>query len=568
MYNHKRLTALILMSLIIIGLLGKLFLISQTPINQDEFYYLSRVHDYMNNRLTDPFQNFHVYFFQWVHAVSTNEVAQIKACRMIMFLFFSGTCFFIYLIGKEFSDILCALFSTLCYIAFIFTTINGAGFRSDTIPTFLFLFSLYYLLKKDDSVFFQTLSGLFMAVAVLITIKSAIYLIVFVLLIGAKLIFDRLSQKSLLVVLVFPLSFVIGFVFLCKFHASAIMPAAADQIKAFSHTAGNSYSTFILFDKIFPRFDTFKLSLKLDWLIWLCLFIGIIINAYELFKNRYSFKNIALFILLIPLFSVLFYRNAFPYFYLFITPTATLFGGYAIYKLSDKIQSHTFSFIFVSIISGLIFFNSFNITYRIFSQSGDKIQNQILDAIHQMFPEPVPYIDGCSMVSYFPKVGFFMSSAGMKGYLKRNKPVMEHLLKTKNPVFLLVNVPHLNLDSATPPLSATGLALLEKDWNTLKSNFIHHWGAIWVVGKQIEFTHNFEEQIFKILVPGLYSISSNENIFINNHLLYNNTLYLEEGIHTIKTHGQNKTITLKWGVDLFKPADQPVNRKVFSGSFM
>lgn len=567
--DHKRITAFILVSLIVFGLLGKFFLISQTPINQDEFFYLSRVHDYMNSRLTDPLQNFHVYFFQWVNAVSTNEAVQIKACRMVMFLFFSGTCLFIYLIGKEFSDTTGALFSTLCYIAFIFTTINGAGFRSDTIPTFLFLCSLYIFLKKDDSVFFQALAGSAMAVAVLLTIKSAVYLIVFALLISAKLIFDRLSGKNIWLAIIFPLSFVIGFVFLYKLHASAIIPATADPIKTFSHTAGNSYSTFVSFGKFFPRFDTFKLSLKLDWLIWLCLFIGIIINACELFKNRYSFKNVALFILLIPLLSPLFYRNAFPYFYLFITPTATLFCGYAIYKLSDKIQNNTFSFLFISTISGLIFFNSFNITYRVFVQSSNKIQSQTLDAIHQMFPEPVPYIDGCSMVSSFPKAGFFMSSAGMRGYLERSKPVMEHLLKTKKPVFLLADIPHLNLDSATPPLSATGLALLEKDWDTLKSNFIHHWGNIWVMGKHLRFTHNFEKQTFKILVPGIYSITSNEGIFINNRLVYNNDgIYLDEGVHTVKTHGQNKEVTLKWGINLFAPIEKPVSEKLFSGSFM
>jgi len=562
--DHKKITLLILISLIIFGLLGKFFLISQ-----DEFYYLSRVHDYMNSRLTDPFQNFHVYFFQWVSTLSTNEVDQIKACRIIMFLFFSGTCLFIYLIGKEFSDTTGALFSALCYLSFIFTTINGAGFRSDSIPTFLFLFSLYNFLKKDNPVFFQTLAGLAMAVAVLITIKSAIYLIVFALLISAKLIFDRLSPKNLLVVIVFPLSFVIGFVLLYKFHASAIIPAAADQVKAFSHTAGNSYSTFVSFEKFFPQFDVFKLSLQLDWVVWLCLFIGIIINTFDLFKNHYSFKNAALFILLIPLLSPLFYRNAFPYFYLFITPTATLFCGYAIYKLTSKTQNNTFSFLFVSIISGLIFFNSFNITHKIFAQSSGKPQYQTLNVIHNMFPKPAPYIDGCSMVSSFPKVGFFMSSAGMRGYLRRNKPVMEHLLKTKKPQFLLANAPHLNLNSNTPPRSATGLALLETDWLTLKSNFVHHWGNIWVIGKQIEFTHTFEEQTFKILVPGLYSITSNEGAFINNHLVYNNdNIYLDEGVHIIKARGQDKEVTLKWGANLFKPVEQPLNEELFSGSFM
>ena len=563
--------------MIVLGLLGKFFLINHTPVNQDEFFYLSRVHDYINNRFTDPFQNFHVYFFQWVNAVSTNEISQIKACRMVMFIFFSGTCFFIYLIGKKFSDTTGALFSVLCYISFIYTTINGAGFRSDTIATFLFLCSLYLFFMKFHSVFFQIISGLTMAVAVLITIKSAIYLMVFILLFTAKLIILRQFRKTLLFGIIFFLTFLTGSILFYKFHIlsissvqlSAPVISAATQVKTFTLKAGSSYSTFVSFENFFPRFGVFKLSLHIDWLIWLCLFIGIIINAYEFFKNRYSFENTALFILLVPLLSVLFYRNAFPYFYLFITPTATLFCGYAIWMAAKEKINKTFYIIFITMISGLIFFNSFNITHKIFVQSNNKIQNQTLHIIHNMFPKPVPYIDGCSMVSSFPKIGFFMSSAGMRGYLKRNKPIMEYLLKTKKPLFLLADVPHLDLASDTPPRSATGLALLETDWLTLKSNFIHHWGAIWVIGKQIEFTHNFEEQTFRILVPGLYSIITNGSAVINNHLVYDkDTIYLDEGVHTIKANEKNNAVTLKKGVNLFKPAQQPLQKNLFSGSFM
>lgn len=575
--DYKRLAVFFILSLIILSLVGKFILILLTPINQDEFFYLSRVHDYMNTRLTDPFQNFHVYFFQWVTAVSTNEVSQIKACRMVMYLFFSGTCFFIYLIGKDFSNTSGGFFSVLCYISFIFTTINGAGFRSDTIPIFLFLFSLYNLLKNDLSVFFQILSGLAMAVAVLLTLKSAIYLIVFAVLIIVKLFFYRLTKKKLLLGIIFPLSFVVGFALLYKLQSLAfitpalLIPSVSQEtlasIKTLNHTAGDAYSTFVLFDKIFPQFDFFKLTLKLDWLIWLCLFIGIIINVYEFFKNHHSFKNTTLFILLVPLFSILFYRNAFPYFYLFITPTATVLCGYAIWKLTLKIENKPFYMIFLSLISGLIFFNSYNTTLGIFIQSNVKIQNQTLDVIHRMFPKPVPYIDGCSMVSSFPKAGFFMSSAGMRGYLKRNKPVMRQLLQKKRPLFLLANVPHLNLNFNNPPKSDTGLALLEADWLTLKSNFVHHWGDIWVIGKQIKFPDKHTPQKTTIIIPGFYTPS--EPISIDDHLAFpEKSIYLTTGVHLLNNPNQVKKMTLKWGYNLYTPEEPFVGNSLFLGHFL
>ena len=52
----------------------------------------------------------------------------------------------------------------------------------------------------------------------------------------------------------------------------------------------------IQFNKFFPQFKFFKLTLALDWLIWLCFFSGLFLNIYLFFKNRYSFKNAALFI--------------------------------------------------------------------------------------------------------------------------------------------------------------------------------------------------------------------------------------------------------------------------------
>lgn len=562
------------------GLIGKFILILQTPVNQDEFYYLSRVHDYMNTRLTDPFQNFHVYFFQWVNAVNINEVFQIKACRMVMFLFFSGTCFFIYLIGKEFSDTTGALFSALCYLCFIYTTVNGAGFRSDTIPIFLFLFSLYNVLKKEYSFFFQALSGVAMAVAVLITIKSAIYLIVFALLIAIRLFFYKSAKKNFLPGSIFPLAFVIGFIILYKLHASALMPmptdslttsaaipTTANQIKTFTHTAGSAYSIFVLFDKIFPQFEFFKLSLHLDWMIWLCLFIGVIINTCEFFKKRYSFKNTTLLILLIPLLTPLFYRNTFGYFYLFITPTATLFCGYAIWKATGQIRSKIFYILFITMTSGLIFFNSFNLTKGVFAQSNDKIQIQTLQVIHNMFPKPVPYIDGCSMVSSFPKAGIFMSSAGMEGYLKRNKPVMLRLIEKKRPLFLLANVPHLNLNSDTPPLSDTGLALLEPDWLTLKSNFVHHWGNLWIIGKHIKFVENPSPQKQTIIIPGFYT--PNEPVLIDNQIVHaEENIYLTAGVHLFNHPNQVTNVILKWGNKLYTPKEQPMGKALFLGPFM
>jgi hypothetical protein len=558
-------------------MMGKLFLLHSTSINQDEFYYLSRVHDDMNNRLTDPFQNFHVHFFQWVNAVGQNEVTQIKACRMVMFLFFSGTCLFIYLIGKRFTDRQSALFSVLCYLCFMFTLVNGAGFRSDTLATFFFLFSLYLFFIKDSSVLAQAISGLAMAVAILFTIKSAIYMVVFLLLFFAKLILSRQYKQTLSCGSIFFMAFFVGVILFYQLHVQSTLPptgpetvmSTAEQVKTLGHKAENSYSTFISIKNIFPQFGIFKLSLQLDWRIWLFLFAGFFINLYEIFKNPVAFKTIALLVLFVPMLSLLFYKNAFPYFYVFMIPTAIILCGVAIRKVSENTPAFFFM-MFVTLAGSLIFVNIFYISYWSYAHVGTRnFQEQTLDVIHQVFPYPVPYIDGCAMVASFPNAGFFMSSAGMKGYLKRNTPVMKTLLEKRHPLFLLANVPHLNLNSETPPVSATGLALLQEDWDTLRSNYTHHWGNIWIIGKQFQFTRKSEEQTFDILIPGQYSISSTEGIYIDGRLVHHNdSIYLSNGSYTIKADKPNDLVKLKIGAHPFKPDKEPENEKLFLGSFM
>ena len=49
-------------------------------------------------------------------------------------------------------------------------------------------------------------------------------------------------------------------------------------------------------------------------------------------------------------------------------------------------------------------------------------QRATLAAVHEIFPEPVAYIDRCSMISRYNKVGFFMASWQIAEYLEKTYP--------------------------------------------------------------------------------------------------------------------------------------------------
>ena len=146
---------------------------------------------------------------------------------------------------------------------------------------------------------------------------------------------------------------------------------------------------------------------------------------------------------------------------------------------------------------------------------------------------------------------------------------MERLLTFKKPRFLLTNVPHLNLHSDVPAKSNTGLFLMTEDWQTLKSNFIHHWGPIWVAGKHFEFKHGNEKHRFKITVPGLYTVEGNESVSIDGRLIQSgDVVRLEAGNHIIKNQGSPSLTSLRWGENLYRPAEDPPLDRIFLGPFL
>lgn len=549
------------------ALLLKFHLLFQISINQDEFNYLSRVYKYVHGSLTQPLQNFHVHLFPWLSVIGPNEVNQVIGARMVMYLLFLGTCSYIFLIGRYYLNTASALFSILCYISFASTVVNGANFRPDTLSTFLFLFALYHFLVKKESNISNIMAGLAMALALMFTIKSAIHMAVFGGLVLIRFFLSRDFQKTVVPISGFLLAFLLGCIIIYKLHC-ATFPSMTMAKQA--QTIYNSYSTFVLFDRFFPQFKFFKFILGKNLIIWLFLATGIIFNTIDYLTKKNYPTNIYLFPLVLPLLSLLLYRNAFPYFYVFITPAATLFCGYMLWKLTGitKIKRKIICFMLVVIIGGAVF-KDFIICYSAFSPKQTGTQHQILDVIHTMFPEPVPYIDGCSMVSSYPNVGFFMSSAGMEGYLKGGKPIIEKLLGEKRPLFLLANVPHLNLLLDDPAESDTNLAFMEEDWHALKSYFIHHWGPIWVVGKQLEFGGEFENHKFKIIVPGVYTIEGNEKVLIDDRIINaGDTVKLATGNHSIMNQGTPGLINLIWGDHLYRPAEKPISNRIFLGPFL
>lgn len=559
--DYRRST-IILAALVLTALVLKALLLSRFPIHDDEFHYLSQVYEYERGELQTPFQCFHVHFFGWLSTVGENEVTQIIAARIVMYFLLLGTCFYLFRTACHFLGVRAALFCVLCYLCFISTIVNGASFRPDNSATFFIMFALYHFIVREDSVFSNVLAGVAMSVSLLFTIKTAIYLPLFAGWFFSKRLFCDTRSKYLIRTACFLGSLIIAFITLYKLHVATLPQSAAENSSNF---LSGTFSTFVTFEQIFPARRWIILTLTIDFLIWFLLLGGLIVHLADLLQRRFTRNEpkAILIVLAIPLLSLLFYRNAYPYFFVFLIPTAIVFCGYTFeFLVSKRKNNKKKNVLFLSVALGLIVLSNFLVRlprYIRYDAELTTFQWDVLAAIHRMFPKPVPYVDTCSMVSSYPKVGLFMSPAGIRNYQRRALPIMGRVLSEKKPLFLLVNYDFLlDLNLSQPPQPFNGKGLFEADWATLRSYFIHHWGPIWVVGKQFNLGPATELRYFEIIAPGLYTVESKTDIIIDG-ILYNNgdVVRLEEGSHTIGAGGPITTIRLRWGDHLYRTDSEP-----------
>ncbi len=551
----------IISTLVLTALALKALLLFLWPVHQDEFHYLSMVYSYQRGELTRPFMTLHVHLFGWLSAVGPNEISQVIAARIVMYILLLGTCVYLLRLALRFVGVRGALFTVLCYLCFVFTITNGASFRHDTPATFFFMFALYHFLVRRDSLLSNCLVGLGMAVSLLFTLKAAIYLPVFAGWLFLELLLRGGRAKTLKRAAVFLGALVVCFVVVYKLHAGSLAQSEAATGTSFLSRAVSTFFTC----EVFPAGKWIIVTLAMDGLIWLLLGCGVILHSVRLFKRAYSRgdPHAYLLVLLLPLLSLLVYRNAYPYFFVFLAPTATLFCGYAFECLLSKVRTgKRITVPMLSVALGLMVFANFLVRFPSYVMVKSRVttgQKSVLAAIHTMFYEPVAYIDKCSMVSSYPKVGLFMSVAGMRNYLNAGKPVMGELLATDRPRFLLANSFFLNLDCDDPPQSTEGQALLQADWAALKSYFIHHWGPVWVPGKQFSLAPDEGLQHFEIVAPGLYTVESEHDILIDGVLRHPGAaVRLEAGAHTVIGTGHRETaVKLRWGNYLYQPNDEP-----------
>lgn len=544
-------------------LAAKFHLIGLQNINWDEFLFLSWLYDYRRGELATGLQTFHVHLIGWLAQVPGSSVDQVLAGRIQAFVLRVGASICVFLIGRRLVGSSGAWIAVLASLTFSFVLAHGESFRADPLIAFLFLAALVSLMYGTERTAPAALAGALMALATAISIKSVFYLPTLGIVVLLSIVYDADRGRALRRALLFSLTMAAVLIPLLAYHASAIPHQAAAQ-----EMAGNAATAAkVMWGLSQP--GVLQLTLGWDHAFWVMLGIGSTAAAVNALAGpsvpdrRRAFTVLAL---VLPMASLLVYRNSFPYFYVCLVPAAAVACGLVAAQIEALLGRYPSMAALSVFVLGLLLVSNAVVFLRYNGDDALAPQRQLLAGIAEVFPQPVPYIDRCSMVSAYPKVGLFMSTLVLKRYREKGEPVMERLVRERQPVFLIANSPGLMLDLPYSRVERTAYALLQPDFEFLQANFIPHWGPLWVSGKRLQVVSE-ESTPFRIEVGGPYTVESAHEVMIDGvPRRPGDVLVLQRGLHGARGGaGAAGDLVLRYGAHLPVPVQSPPDGPLFTG---
>lgn len=540
---------------VIIGatMIGQLWFALMRQINWDEYYFLSRIHEYARGDLQDVLQTFHVHLFYWLTLISGSEVDQIVMARLVMLGLEAGTLVMIFLIARRFTSADAALFAVAAYVTSSNVIVHGASFRFDPIATFLLMSALALLMLSRMRWYHAAAAGVLIALAGLITIKSVFFLPIVVAVGLWRLAGSADRGATFRALACGGIMSGAAFLGLHLFHAASMEgKSSAPQAGEF---LSHSMSTMLNFGELSKKWIFLAQSMVLNFVLWAGIIVGIAVCIGRLHRAGHKGYPLVLLAFAFPLLTLFFYRNSFPYYYVVVLAPAAVFMAIAIDALNWSNGRMQRVSLLICALAAVHFYNFY---------TDQSAQRATVEAVHEVFPVPVPYIDQYSMIGSFPKVGFFMSSWGMETYLASQVPSFPTLLLSKQPVFVLANSSVL-INAMEHTVFEKAHTLLPRELAALRDNYIHHWGAIWVAGKTFDPVTPLPQD-FQIAIAADYTVEASGDVMIDGrNLAPGAVLHLSQGPHTLQTIDGHFRVALRWGDHLPVPNNPVPAKAMFNG---
>lgn len=517
-------------------LLLQLELVFNRPINWDEFFHLSEAYAFEQGHLTEVLQVLYARAFFWLPMLPLGAIDQIRVARLFMLGFELFTLCAIYGMARHFSGRLLAALATLAYLTGGYVFLHGFSYRADPMAAAFLMGSLWLLLSSRLDAKAILAAALLAALALLATIKVVFYAPAFAAI--AWLRWREAEQPRDMLRRLLMLAAAAGVLGLLLIGATVYslpnIPQAADggAVK----TIANS-GTMMFDEGLFPRpHYIFGAMAAAPFLAGLVFAAPMAVVQAPMSRT----SRIAIASLMLPLASILLYRNAFPYFYAFILPPVMVGVAFAIGQVLDRVSVRTLLIALVANALAISF-----VTPRAILTT----QQQVLAAVHEIFPEPVAYFDFPGMIPDFPKANFFMSTWGMRRYwVGREERFVDVMAREPVPLLILNEEVLERNQLAGKPARELDAA----DAKALREGFVPHWGPLWVAGRRFPIDH--AEGDFYIYTPGVYTVEGAASVRIDGrHYRSGDILTLGRGNHRFERLADGEA-GLRWGRHLKRPA--------------
>ena len=490
-------------------------------VNWDEFYFLSHVHAHLDGRLDRPLQTAFVHAFGWLNIIPGHEMAQIATGRLVMTGFLAVTCLSIFHMAHALAGNRAAWIAVATFLASGFTLAHGASFRADPMAAAGLMASLAIMLNSRMAFGHIIAVAALSAAALLVTIKSGLFLPAYLGVLAWRMREPQIALRILAAGVLGVALAAAGFML----HASGIN-TTSDTSAAGNMT--NALGVTLLESGLLPRGE--------EALLWVLLSVGAFALAWFGITRSETRQMWLLFSFVAPMIlSILFYRNAFVYFFPFIAAPAMVAVAVGAARLGAG-QA-------LGALMALILATGAGQAIRAASE-GSELQRATLAEVHRLFPQPVAYIDHNAMISSFPRKGFFMSTWGMINYRSEGRLVMADLLADTQPPLLLANRWALHQAMTSTEIVDNAFSLLPEDQTTLREAYVHYSGAIWLAGRKIQLSPEPTEIILPI--DGSYQIRSNAPLLVDGTKMQDGDVIEVSGLLQLAAITASTEVTFIW----------------------
>jgi hypothetical protein len=450
-------------------LAAKAALIWRINVNWDEFYFLTTVHALVRGELHQPLQTAFAHLFTWLPGLG-DEMTQIAVARMLMLALLAWSAVLIAKLASRWVSPSFAWFAPLCFLANSYVMRHGGSFRVDSLLLPLGLLILLWLTSPATGAAERRATvgaGVSLGLALAASFKAILIGPVAAgVVLGAE--GWRASRPAVRRLVLFGLIGAATAVILLLLHRWSLPMGPAVDAESFATRAVRKTLIEVPF---FPRWDYLQPTLRVDKATWLLVAGGAVAALW-----RRNWAVLACGLSLLPL---LFYRNAFPYYYLIMLAPACVLAAFALQELHSVVRQRSASatkWVVVAVFLPLVV--QALVTLHFMRGNEQAGQRATIAAVHRVFPQPVPYIDHSGMIASFRKVNFFMSSWGVESYLARGRSFMREAIDQYRPPLLLANRGELE------PGTRIFSWLLPED-QALVQRYVRYWGTIYVAGAHV-----------------------------------------------------------------------------------